>query len=331
MRTFLKLLFGSISAYFSQFYLSNLRVSTDSPLLGSDLLSTMWIHISLLQCSPVSLQQLSEFLALLFKPSIKHKKSIPHRKSSLPTTFAAGTDDEHWQAKKGPHHTTSASGRFWGSPGSQGRSFPTSPSPGGGTMSPRQRDALRELHTNLGAPRAPSASSGAQADGKASALCCNSHIWALLKPEFEDVKHMLDCQPSSMLHWNRQESRLPHHRRGWWGPGDAAATLTLVAESCTSHSKVQTPAVPKHTQPCWSPQTKMVSTALSSGLRWGEVWPNTLTAPVQYQAQTGAFCSLQWGLQWAQNRMGAGARMAHGIGAHCATNPEVAQTGLILT
>lgn len=140
------------------------------------------------------------------------------------------------------------------------------------------------------------ATSGARAAGKASALCCNSHIWVLLKPWLEDVKHMLDCQPSSTLHVNRQDSRLARHRRGGEGPRMERPLCHLPAHS-PSHSIprvcLETPAVPKRTQPCCSPQTKTGTTTLRSGLRRGEICPNTLAVLLQHPTKTGAVCSPQ--------------------------------------
>lgn len=116
----------------------------------------MRIQISLLQCRPVSLQQLPEFLALLLKPPIKHKKSIPHRKNSRPTIFAAGTDDERCYAKKRPHHIASASGRLIPDPAGSQRGHSHLPEPCGvAVMGPSQQDALRELHTQPGRSSSP--------------------------------------------------------------------------------------------------------------------------------------------------------------------------------
>lgn len=50
---------------------------------------------------------------------IKHKKSIPHKKSYLPAMFADGAEDERY-TKKAPHQNTRASGTMVsGPPGSQ--------------------------------------------------------------------------------------------------------------------------------------------------------------------------------------------------------------------
>lgn len=116
----------------------------------------MWMQISLLQCSPGSLQQLPGFLPLLLKLSIKYKKSIPHRKRSLPTAFAASADDERCYAKERPHHTPSASGRLVPDPAGSQRGRSHFPEPCGvALMVPSQQDALTELHTQPGHPLSP--------------------------------------------------------------------------------------------------------------------------------------------------------------------------------
>lgn len=100
---------------------------------------------------------------------------------------------------------------------------------------------------------------------------------------------------------------------GRWRPEDGTASLSpsrswLKAARSIARACLETPAVPKHTQPCCSPQTKTGTTAPRSGLRRGEICPNTLAVLMHHPTQTGAFCSLQWGQWWAQGKMGAGGK-----------------------